>query len=188
VRAVGIFVSIAASLSAIYGQPAYPSISADDLTTFSLYGQLFQHVVSFQKIADDLRARGADDRAARHQLRFAAGLTDAEEAAVIRASKECEDVVMANSRRANDLLIQLQTKRAAGTPYPSALEQELMSLLNKNIAAVFGALSKVQAALGAARFLKLDHYVRTSIADEMKRGGVSLTPPPPWRQPATQSR
>jgi hypothetical protein len=157
--------------------PSYPSISREDLTTFSLYQGLFQETVSSQRIADQFKAQGADDRGARHQMKAVASLTDAEEAALIGAAVPCMESVTANLRSINNLLVQFRSKATVTTPYPPALVQQVTGLKNKNIATVFAAIQRLQDAFGPARFRNLDRYVRTAIADRLKKSGISLTPP-----------
>jgi len=112
-----------------------------------------------------------------HAMKFVAPLTDSEETTLIAVAKATEDAIRPNLQSASKLLFQFRSNAPTTVPYPPALVQQVTELKNKSIATVFAAIQQLKTAFGPARFQNLDHYVRTTIADQITKTGISLTPP-----------
>jgi len=157
--------------------PSYPSISTEDLTTYSIYQRLFEDAVSFQRGIDEFESKGVVGRGALHAVKFVTSLTDSEDATLIAVAKATEDAIRPNLQTVTRLVVQFRSNAPTTVPYPPALVQQVTELKNKSIATVFAAIQQLKTAFGPARFQNLDHYVRTTIADQITKTGISLTPP-----------
>jgi hypothetical protein len=143
-----------------------------------LFRFFFLHVTSVDSIADNLKASGKSDSAARSKFARDAKLTEVEAALLKDVARRCNSGLEAHTR--NELAPAVQNLRAQNptalraADLPPAAAEQLKDLDRQHENIVMDHVQELKSALGPERFQKLYEYVRGTEAPRIKQAPIPL--------------
>ncbi len=183
-RVLVLAVVLGAGLAAVTAQvsPQVPAIQAGP-SDYLLFRFFFIHVMSVESAADNLKANGRDDAAARSKFRDAAKLTDAEAELLKSVAARCNADLEAHARTEVAAAVQNVKAQYPGvaraSELPPAAAAQLNAVQARHEKIVADHVQALKSGLGPDRFQKLYEFVRGTEAPRIKEGPI---PRPQARQ------
>ena len=143
-----------------------------------LFRFFFLHVASVDSIADNLKASGKSDSAARSKFARDAKLTDVEAGLLKDVAKRCNSGLEAHTR--NEVAPAVQNLRAQNptalkaSALPPAAAEQLKDLDRQREKIVTDHVQELKSAMGPERFQKFYDYVRGTEAPRIKQAPIPL--------------
>lgn len=157
--------------------PKAPAIQAGP-SDYLLFRFFFIHVMSVESAADNLKANGRDDTAARSKFRDAAKLTGAEAELLKSVAGRCLADLEAHARTEVAAAVQNIKAQHPGilraSDLPPAAAAQLDAVQARHEEIVADHVQALKSALGAGRFQKLYEFVRGTEAPRIKEGSIPL--------------
>ena len=143
-----------------------------------LFRFFFLHVASVESIADNLKASGKNDLAARSKFARDAKLTEVEASLLKDVARRCNSGLEAHTR--NEVAPAVQNlraqnpaaSRASALPPPAAAQLKELDRQHERI--VTDHVQELKSAMGPERFQKLYEYVRGTEAPRIKQAPIPL--------------
>ena len=156
-----------------FGQQA---LSPEDSVTTKDYLAFFGEFSSREKLADDVAAHGKDDRGSRHHYKNLFALTDAQEAGMKAAIKQCTTQLAKLQKDRAQVMNQIRAQTSNGKSASQDLGQQLSQMYSTYLQTVLSCLPQIKSAVGDAAFQRLDQYVRTTMPQHLMSPAGSTTP------------
>jgi len=157
--------------------PKVPTVQAGP-SDYLLFRFFFIHVMSVESAADNLKANGRDDTAARSKFRDAAKLTDAEAELLKSTAARCNEDLETHARTEVAAAVQNIKAQHPGilraSDLPPAAAAQLNAVQARHEKIVADHVQALKSALGPDRFQKLYEFVRGTEAPRIKEGPIPL--------------